>query len=279
MRFREKKQRHKKELNNNPQWLGLSMILQNSKLLPYVMVTGPRWNCHANIMMLSNVAVTEKIVIDVSAANSSAREWTCIIYDEHYKVINFYNSWQNVEYIELKLSPGKYRINMRYYHCETECVLPSVIVDEKELVPETDLSQEAENYQEYLSRIKNYKSPYYKLLQYYIFNVMKWRCVLPESLVRDAFLPVGNPGTQFFYGVAKQNQIIQLTLNESFFALACIYITYYNRCSFPVFWQEITELNYQSRSLDCDGFYLIRIHPKKSAIDELDLEKIKCEVS
>ena len=64
-----------------------------------------------------------------------------------------------------------------------------------------------------------------------------------------------------------------------FLEKVCIYVQYLNKNSFPIYWEEITKPDYQSQPIPCDGYYLVRVHPKKNEDHEKLVESMRCHVS
>lgn len=263
-------------------WMGISEILKKPIALPYLMVTGPRWNCHAVIGTLGPFHVKSFIEIQVEKAQKSAKQWTLIIYDRVYQTNSFLSSrnmtsgkvWEKVS-----LKPGRYGIALRYYDPEGEWVtFPAVKIDGMESVPSRSMRDEMEHYQTFLRKIQNRHGFFYYGLHYYVYHLLCWKKWLPESFVSKEYLPVGNPETSFYYGSMKKGDILEICFDKGLLDKANIYFAFDNRCSFPVFWETITQSRYHTGPVPCDGFYLIRVHSKCEKEADTLSDRVSCKI-
>jgi hypothetical protein len=60
-------------------WHTISEVLGQPLALPYIMVTGPRWNPHALISRVGPFQVENSLQIRVDTAQQAAQMWTLII--------------------------------------------------------------------------------------------------------------------------------------------------------------------------------------------------------
>jgi hypothetical protein len=251
------------------QWRVLSAENLKSPLsLPVLMTKGPRWNTHAIIGTLGSFSVKETIAIDTESANNSAGSWIAVIYSfPGYETIASLESdrlksqdrWET-----LKLKPGKYSIGLRYYHWRDRVNLPAVKVDGVEFVSSCPVTSDINNFYYDLIKRKNW---FYSALHYYIFTILRLRKYLPESFVRNEYLPVGAPDTQFFYGYLRRGQSLQIDLSSLVIKNSDIYFTLYDRSSLPLFWSQIKGERFLTQPIENNGFYLIRLRLKPNLID------------
>jgi hypothetical protein len=103
---------------------------------------------------------------------------------------------------------------------------------------------------------------------------LQWRKFLPQSFVNREFLPVGAPDTEFFYGALSQGEILQLEINSSVLKDYEIYITLYNRASFPISWWQQKEEIYKTEAMPSNGFYLLRVREKSSLAASSDHDSV-----
>lgn len=279
MRFRlrkgAKKEIKKRLKRGEPlRWLGLSEVLKHPLVLPYVMVTGPRWNCHAVLGQVGPFNVQSGIDIQMEIAQKSAKQFMFIFYREDYQTEIFISSlaiskgkpWQKID-----LPAGQYRIILRYYECQDQVGFPPIKIDGIDRIAYRSMDNEGEQYKAYLRKIQNHRGFFYYCLHYYIFNLLRWRKWLPESFVKREYLPVGNPETSFYYGSLRKGDIIQVNFDSDLLNDINVYITFYNLCSFPVFWENINNAGYHSRRVPCDGCYLIRVNGKNFSAHDLKI--------
>ncbi len=267
--------------NKDIRWVTVSEILMGRFGLPHAMVTGPRWNCHAVLGAAGPLKVRSSIEVDIETANQSAREWTLVIYDQHTETRSFLGSRDlksDKKSKEIQVKPGIYVLLLRYYHCHEESRLPAIKVDGVEQVPARNNSDEWQAYQAVLEKYRNYRGWFYYALHYYVFNLLQWRSGLSASFVRKEFLPVGNPETHFLYGIARKGEHLAVDINPGLLDQVCVYITFDNKHSFPVFWEEITNEKYESQVVPCDGYYLIRVHQKENSDCQELHQQVRCNV-
>lgn len=101
---------------------------------------------------------------------------------------------------------------------------------------------------------------FYYCLHYYVFVLLQMRNRFPKSFVEREFLPQPNPETKFYYGVLSRGESLSAELSSSLLRDYHVYLTFYDRASFPISWQQITEERHITASSGCSCFYLFRIH-------------------
>ena len=245
------------------QWRVLSEKMINAPLiLPVLMTKGPRWNTHAVIGTLGPFRVNETISINLKIANQSARSWIAVVYSfpgyqtvasiESDKV-NYQDEWHTV-----KLPSGKYSLAVRYYHRTDTINYPAIKIDDEPFVEAFNVPPDINSYYHNLINAKNW---FYSSLHYYIFTILKLRHYLPESFVRNEYLPVGAPATYFAYNYLDSQQNLEIETETVIIEQFDIYFTLYDRSSLPLTWCIITEPKYVLAS-DTNGYFLVRIRPK-----------------
>jgi len=243
-------------------WKGLSDILSKPMGLPYVMITGPRWNCHAIIGMVGPLSIKSFVQINLDSANKSATRWTLTIYNLDYQTVACLSSetcpregWQRVQ-----LKSGTYFLTIRYYHWRNDAEFPVVNIDGMVTIDHCPTQEECQLYPEFIERIRNYGNIFYLCLHYYVYFMLLRQKLFLSSFVNKEFLPVGNCETAFFYGIIKKGEGIQIEITQMLLSNSLIFFTFYNQCSFPVCWEEITRNIYRSQPMPCKGYYLLRVH-------------------
>ena len=96
-------------------------------------------------------------------------------------------------------------------------------------------------------------------MHYYVYIMLKWKMLFKESFLKKHYLPYGNPGTEFSYGVVKKGKKLRIDFDVPFFDYASVYVMVLNRYGFPVFWESVTDTVYNSNIMNVDGTYLIRV--------------------
>jgi hypothetical protein len=247
-------------------WRTMSEVLGQPLALPYVMVTGPRWNPHALISSVGPFQVNHGLRIRADTAHRSAQMWTLVIYRASdaatVGAINSNSVAQDDVWREHTLPPGRYAGVLRYYEWSADVRLPEIEIDGSRRIPERSVSPH-EN--DYLGRLLNKHGAFYACLHYYVVAMLRLRRYLPESFVRREYLPVGNPETAFLYGYLREGQGVEITSSHGIPEGQRLYLTIYNRSSFPVVWSAVQSLPYRTPPVETDGSYLLRLHAVGSA--------------
>jgi hypothetical protein len=233
------------------------------------MTKGPRWNTHAIIGTLGPFRVRETITLDLNLLKHSAPSWIVVIYSfPGYQTITNLDSNQvesSENWIAIPLKSGFYSIGLRYYHWSDLPELPNVKVDDEFLIKSTQISSNVNQFYQNLIQKKNW---FYLALHYYIFTILKYRKWLPESFIRQEFLPVGAPDTEFIYGYLGRGQSLKVLIEPLILNHYDIYLTIYDRSSLPINWCQVTEAPYLSKIIENNGYYLFRLRQKPSGKTE-----------
>ena len=128
--IRRVRERNKESLD----WYTISEVLGRPLALPYIMVTGPRWNPHALISRVGPFQVKHALRIRVDTAHRSAQMWTLIIYrgmDPRAvaAIISDGEAQGDDGWHEQTLPPGRYSATLRYYEWFNDPRLPEVEID------------------------------------------------------------------------------------------------------------------------------------------------------
>jgi hypothetical protein len=261
------------------EWRVLSEKMINAPLvLPVMMTKGPRWNTHATIGTLGPFKVRSAIAIDTKTANQSARSWIAVVYSfPGYKTITSLESeqvdpardWQTIN-----LPGGRYSLGVRYYNRADMINYPGIKIDDQLFVESYNIPSDINKYYDHLIDAKNW---FYSSLHYYIFTILKLRKYLPESFVRQEYLPVGAPATHFAYNYLDRKQALEITTAPEIIEQFDIYFTLYDRSSLPLTWCVITETKYTLSPQEQQGYFLLRIRPKPEFV-ETEIQ-VKSEIS
>ncbi len=243
------------------QWRVIDNNLVSSNLnLGVLMTKAPRWNTHAIIGTLGPFSVNNSLKIDLKSANNSCLSWIAIFYDfPSYKTITIVESNQmnsEDDWYSLNLKKGKYSIGLRYYDYYDQLVLPAVKIDGEVLIQAKSIPSNSNNFYEHLINRKNF---YFLAIHYYIYTIFKYRKYLPESFIKNEFLPVGATDTKFFYDYLDVGELVTINIDKFTLNNYDIYVTIYDRCSLPISWFKITKLLEKSTPLTNKGYYLIRV--------------------
>jgi hypothetical protein len=82
---------------------------------------------------------------------------------------------------------------------------------------------------------------------------------LSAQFVRKAYLPFGNPGTIFYYGLLDRGEILRIDYPQSLSEKASVYLVALDTCGFPMFWLTLSKTQFISDEIPRNGTYLVRI--------------------
>ena len=242
-------------------WSTLSEVCCRPFALPYIMVTGPRWNPHALISRVGPFQVEHNLRLRAETAHASAQMWTLVISrasDSHAVAsIDSNRINRDHEWHVQQLPPGRYTGILRYYEWTPDPHLPAIEIDSNHRIPQR---RAPSTEHDYLSLLRDKDGLFYACLHYYVLEMLRLRRYLPESFVRQQYLPVGNPETAFCYGYLPPRRCRAITSHLDIPEGHRSYCTIYNRSSFPVRWAEVKSLPHHTPPAEATGSYLLRLH-------------------
>ncbi len=240
-----------------------------------------RWNLHAIVAIVGPLEVRELVELDIKAAERSARSWTVVVYTTlDFKTITSMSSLTvsgENEWEAFKLQPGRYLLGLRYYQWSNTVEFPAVKVDGVQVVESQVIPAPADINSFYRDLLKR-KNFLHVWLNYYVFNLLRFRDWLPASFVNNVFLPVPNPETKFYYGAIKTGEVLQIELDTALLTTHNVYYSLYSRECFPVDWYAIAEPKHTTAVSPGQCIYLIRIHPKFSKTEHFLPDWVKLTV-
>ncbi len=242
-------------------WKTLNELLEEKPfLINYLALTAPRWNPHALIASVGPLFVRECLEIEERFFEEGEGFWYLVIYSAPGgKTIDCLPSGKGKSHSgKIQLKPGNYTITLRIYEGDRHH-LPGIEVDGGERVIE-GREVEVKNQVPMESIVFNRNSFFFRFVHGYMYTMLKFDCLFSDSLVRRECLPVGNPETYFVYGVFSAGQSLRLSMNKCLFDSALIFITCYNKSSFPVYCENIvSDSDFETHHFAEDGFYVCRV--------------------
>lgn len=248
-----------------------AQTVQAPLTLPALMTTGPRWNTHAIVAIAGPLVINQSIRLHVASATKSAQSWTVVVHSSpRHQIVTSVGSssisgrdaWESLD-----MRPGMYRLALRYYRWSDLVELPAIEVDGIEVVPATIVPANVNDFYHDLGRRSNF---FYLCLHYYVATLLRYYAWLPRSFVEREYLPAGNPETDFYYGFLKTGEWLAFDLAPRLLQTHDVYLTVYNRASFPVLWCPIREHEHTTRPSPSDGSYLVRVHKKSPSQEPFD---------
>ena len=242
-------------------WQGWSQTQAQTWGLPYVMIVAPRWNPHSVQHHLGPLQVRGEISIHVEAARKSAKQWIISFY-KHGREVNTLTSMKCTNHDpwhSVILTPGTYAIFLRYYNWDKNGTCPAVKIDNEIQIPSSPIEPEIDSYEKFMSNLKYRRNVFYRFLHYYVYNSLQWHKHLSTQFVRKAYLPFGNPGTIFYYGLLEKGEILQIDYPQGLSEKASVYLVVMDTCGFPMFWLTLSKTRFISDEIPRNGTYLVRI--------------------
>lgn len=270
----------RRQASTPPTWHGYGELLSQRPLFfHYVMFQGPRWNCHALIGVLPAFKVKHSIQIDVAAARRSTAAWTLVIYAREAgprTCIAIGPDWHTdaAGWARVELTAGEYHIGARYYGSQADAVWPSLRIDDSWNIPARRIDREAQLYPHYLAHIQGQRPWFYCAVHHHVFAALQHATMTPQAL-DQLVLPVGNPETEFRYGLLPRGACLRLNQEPSLQSNGWLFLTVLNRASLPMYWGQIQDSTFESPRFTETTLYLIRIQPlagKHFPSDALSIE-------
>jgi hypothetical protein len=242
-------------------WLG---VIEMSTL-------GPRWNPHAVIAGLGPISVTRSIALDLETLWRTSDIWAALVHEfPSYRTVGVISSRtasREAAWHEQSLPPGRYVTALRYYHPRAELWLPAVRVDGREVTPRRPIRDDPDAFYRQLA---GHGNAFYRALHYYVLTMLRHREALPPALIQREFAPIGNPETHFCYDLLRAGQVFSLEVPEPLLGERDVFLVIYGRDSFPRFWCQVDGTRFEAPPAPCDGFYLVRVHPRRAGLPPLD---------
>ncbi len=256
-----------------------AQLLKMPGALPMIMTTGPRWNTHAIVVTAGPIVLKQSLTVHVAAAERSARVWTLVVCTfpgyQTVTTIGSLNAPFGGPSAEIPLSPGKYWIALRYYHWSESVELPALTVDGVEVIHSTRVPSDLNDFYYTLAGRSNL---FYLCLHYYVFVLLRYRRYFPAAFVEREFLPLPNPETHFYFGALQTGERLSMQLDPSLLISYDIYLTIYNRASFPVVWFQVTNREFATAESIANCVYLVRIHNKGPVQRDFHREGLRISV-
>jgi Family of unknown function (DUF6208) len=231
-----------------------------------LMTSAPRWNTHALIALAGPVLVQRTVSIHTAMAAKSAAAWTMVVHAEPaHRIVASIGSADTIDaepWRTIELPPGTYRLALRYYRWSESAELPAVKIDGMPVLRPLAVPVGNNDFYHDLARRSTFV---YLFLHSYVCTLLRYRRWFPRSFVEREYLPAGNPQTTFHCGFLPAGARLVIELDAALLRTHDVYLTAYNRASFPVLWYPLTQVRHATPRMPATGSYLIRVHAKTSA--------------
>jgi hypothetical protein len=241
-----------------PKWRTISEDLEILGRLYLISVIAPRWNCHALLASISQIRIENSLTLELAGFGSQADSWSLILYDGSMNMRQSVGSTNVIERtVTWRVAPGMYTLSLRYYTDGNDIEVPTVVIDGSVRIVGRTISGEASRYQRHLETIRNRDGLYCRLLHYHVFFYLS-RQEKSAAWLRQHFLPVGNPDTEWHYGHLAVGEKLRIRCNDAHRRAYNTYVCFYNWASFPVEWRTIRTLEWCGDPFGQAVVYVIR---------------------
>lgn len=262
-----------------PAWQCLSEeMLSKPGALAVVMTNAPRWNPHAVIASAGPLQAKQSITIDAAAADGSAESWTVVV--SSFPRLNAVGSVGAQDrplsegHTSFSVTPGRYTLALRYYAPNPNAVLPEVCVDGEVVIPGGPLPP---NVNAFYQRLAEQTNSRWRWLALHVFHMLRHPEEYPPERTARVLLPVGNPETQFYYGLVPAGQSATVGLDPEILDEYGAYLTLYNTGSFPIYWQPVTTSQVIAPAQPEETLYLLRLQPRRR-VPPFDRNRVRVQV-
>jgi Family of unknown function (DUF6208) len=260
-----------------------SATLATPLFVPLVMTTGPRWNAHALTANVGPLRLRYTLRINVGALHRAGAAWSLTGYTVPDFVDRIFVSSgddpASRDWLDLAVKPGRYLLGVRLYQPSLSAALPELIIDGDRVVPAKSFPPDANAFLPELVRRSRW---FYFWLQYYVQVMLQYAQWLPAGWVRREFLPVGNASTRFEFGLLSPQCPLRVEVSEKIVATCKVYVTAYDRRSFPLAWRTLESRIEVLPGLTGSAYYLLRcqaLSRQASTVGRLEAKVIDRETS
>jgi hypothetical protein len=267
--------------SEQPEWKVVSADFLKGPIKLLWTMSRARWNLHSLIAIAGPFTVQQSLSLDLNSLNRSAKSWTAVVYTlQGYKTITSVSSlslptdrdWQTIE-----LPPGRYLVGVRHYQWSDPIQLPAIQADSQPALAAQLLTAPA-NFNQFYRDLVQRRGWLYSWLNFYVYPLLRYRRWLPPAFVKQTFLPVPNPETQFYYGALNRGEAVKLEVTPDLLSTHSLFFSLYTRDCFPLNWYTVTEVTHAAQTMPEKGAYILRVHPKAVSSPAVDSSKVHISV-
>jgi len=261
--------------------LAKNMVDKPGGTILAVLMWGPRWNTHTNVLNLYATTKRSKSTFTIENKQQPGVSFQVVFYGTklagkdaggaHKTASNAGQAtlasvslsptagdWVTVE---LEAEPGQIKLMLRTYIFDghESAKLPRVQLDGQD-VTDSDPGVWYKSGLDLNKAIRGQQSVLHLALQWHMFPMLCCRDLLPPALVRSTYLPVGNPETQWLYGPVLKGYSLHFEVAQSVLDEHLVFCTVYNRASLPVLYSlTVTSPSQVLPVCPEDGFWANRV--------------------
>lgn len=232
------------------------------RLLPVLMLVGPRWNTHAVIVYPSSMFRVERRITIGCPDPARVTWWSAVVRDDRRRALHHIGTTglaPGQQTVELELPPGLYNVAFRYYAFGPGATTPALDIDGEPVLSPTALPPQASV--DAYEVVRDRAGLFYRALASHVDTVLRLRDWLPTDFVHRIFLPVGDPTNTFVFDVVERGERLRIEVPPDWLERYRVVFTTYNRASFPVQWSRVEAPSVETAPMTTDGFWLVRAHP------------------
>ncbi len=264
-----------------PQWQVVSAEFLAKPIKLLWAMSRARWNLHSLIAIAGPFTVETSLSLNIATISRSTPSWTAVFYTlKDYQTLASISSLSvsgDQEWETVVLPPGRYLVGLRHYHWADPVTLPAIRADGKATLAEHSIAAPPDANRFYRDLIHR-QGLIHRCLNGYVYPLLRYRQLLPPQFVRDVFLPVPNPETQFHYGALKRGESLSIQFAAELVKTHDIFFSLYNRFCFPLDWYPLREVQQVTKPLDRKAVFIIRIHPKQPHLPPPTADQVVLEI-
>ncbi|WP_036028059.1 DUF6208 family protein [Leptolyngbya sp. PCC 6406] len=264
-----------------PQWQVVSAEFLAKPIKLLWAMSRARWNLHSLIAIAGPFTVETSLSLNIATISRSTPSWTAVFYTlKDYQTLASISSLSvsgDQEWETVALPPGRYLVGLRHYHWADPVTLPEIRVDGEAALAEKSIAAPPDANRFYRDLIHR-QGLIHRGLNGYVYPLLRYRQLLPQQFVRDVFLPVPNPETQFHYGALKRGESLSIQFAPELVATHDIFFSLYNRFCFPLDWYPLRKAQQVTKPLDRKAAFIIRIHPKQPHLPPPTADQVSLEI-
>jgi hypothetical protein len=239
----------------------------------------PRWNPHALIASCGPMYIKHGLEFDVNELKEETKYWYMVIYGApNGKTVRSISSTDSLTgCLQIPLEAGNYTLTLRIYDPRDLQTFPGISLDDGRY--KVQGRQVSICYQPPLERLVfGRRSAFLMFVHHYMYTMLDRKGVFPSAWVSREYLPVGNPETFFLYGVFKAGQSLKVSLDMPMLAGSLIFLTCYNRSSYPIYQAELSHDSiFETYAFTEGGFFLCRVvsrHTKVELVNKIEVDVV-----
>lgn len=254
-----------------------------SSLIMQGLCYGPRWNTHTNVhTWYLGKLVPGELTIEIENVSQPGFSWQVVCYGNQKTLASQAAAPGGAcEWLTMRVDGAQSThvlLNVRLYIFDTckEALLPRIKLNGHLLL---DSSAGAAAFTRdklaFNQELRARQQLHHLAMQFHVWTMLRAQRCLPAAMVREVYLPVGNPETQWLYGVVLEGYALELWVDASLLPDHLVFVTVYSRASIPTqasISVEATELTLQ-RALE-DGFWAVRIVRKDGGRSDPGVRKM-----